>query len=69
MLCYLVIERLFFFSSAQRAFLPALNSITYITVFMPGYFVLTVGKCLPQCVGRFKVNRDPMFVKDPPEFL
>ena len=50
----------------------ALNSINYITLFMPGCFVLSRDKFLHQCVGRFKVNCDVMFVmiyQDPPEFL
>ena len=36
---------------------------------MPGCFVLWMDKFLPQCVGRFKVNRDMTFIKDPPVFL
>lgn len=32
-------------------------------------FVLRMDKFLPQCVRRFKVNQDLMFIEDPSEFL
>ena len=46
----------------------ALNSMNYITLFMPGFFVLWMDKFLPQCVGRFEGNKDIIFFEDPPEF-
>ena len=30
---------------------------------------MRMDRFLPQCVGRFEVNQDMMFIKDPPEFL
>ena len=47
--------------------LAALNSINYITLSTPGCFVLRMDKFLPQCVSRFNVNQDMMFIEDPPE--
>ena len=58
MLCHLFMERLHFLPIIQIcAFLATLNSINYITLFMP------------QCVGRFNVTWDMIFIKDLPEFL
>ena len=45
----------------------ALNSINYITLFMPGCIFLRMDTFLPQCAGRFEVNWDMMFTED--EFL
>ena len=57
-LCHSFMERLFCLPSVQIcAVLAALNSINYITLLMP------------QRVSRFEVNRDTMFIKDPPEIL
>ena len=62
MLCHLFMETLFCLPNVQIwAVRAALNSINYITLFMPECFVLGMDKFLPQCVGRFKVNRDIMF--------
>ena len=64
-------ERLFCLSNVQICAVPAAsNSINYITLLMPGWcFVLRVDKFLPQCVVRFKMNCDMMFIVDPPECL
>ena len=35
----------------------------------PGSFVLRIDKFLLHCVGRFKVNRDIVFIEGAPEFL
>ena len=53
-------ERLFCFPSVQSV--AALNSVNYMTLFMPGRFVL------PQGVAGFQVNRDIMTIEDPSEF-
>ena len=49
--------------------LAALNRVSYITLFMPGSFVPRMDKFLPVLVGRFKMNWDMMFIKDPQMFL
>ena len=67
-LCHSLMERLFCLPNVQIcAVLAALNIINYITLFMPACFVLRMDKFLPQCVGRFKVNQDMMFIEGPPE--
>ena len=64
MLCYLFIERLFCLPDVQIcAVLTVLNSINYITLFMPGCFILRVEMFLPRPVGRFEMNWDMMLVK------
>ena len=63
-------ERLFCLPSVQIcAVLAALNSINYITLCMPGCFVLRMDQFLPHYVRGCKVNRDMMFIEVPPEFL
>ena len=63
--CHLFIERLFCLPNPPAA----LNSINYISLFMPECVVLSMDKFLPQCVGRFEVNQDKIFIKHLPEFL
>ena len=64
------VERMFCLTSVQMCtVLSALMSINYIILFMPGCFVLRMDNFLPQCVGRFEVNQDMIFIEDPPEFL
>ena len=58
-------ERLYCHPSIQIcAVLAAL--INCITLFMGDF---RINKFLPRCDGRFKVNKDMMFIEDPPEFL
>ena len=60
-------ERLFCLPNVQICADPAaLNTINYITLFMPECSVLRKDSSLR--VSRFKVNQDMMFVEDPPEF-
>ena len=69
-LCHSFMERLFCLPTEHIcAVLAALNSINDITLFIPGCFVLRMDKPLPHCAGRFKVNRDMVFIIDFPEFL
>ena len=70
MLCHALVEWLFCFTNVQVcAFLAALNCIHYITLLVPGCFVLRVDKLPSQCVARFEMHRDVVFVENPPEFL
>ena len=63
-------ERLFCLPNVQIcAVWAALNNINYITLFMPVCCVLWMDRFLYQCVGKFKVNWDAMFIEDPPEFV
>lgn len=39
--------------------------INYITLFMPGCFVLGVDTFLSQCLAKLDVNQDVMFIEDP----
>lgn len=70
MLCPSFMEKLIYLPNVQIcAGLTALNIIIkYITLFMPGCFVLRMDNFLTQSVAGFEVNRD-MFIEDPPEFL
>lgn len=63
-LCHSLIEGLFCFPYVQIcAILALLSSINYITLLMPGCFVLRVEKLPPWCVTGFKVNRDVVFIE------
>lgn len=69
-MCHALMERLFCRPHVQIcAVLAALNNTNYITLLMPECSVLRMDKFLRQCVGRFKVNRELMFVKDPCKLL
>ena len=45
--------------------MAALNLINYITLYMPGCFVLGVDTFLSQRHARLEVNWDMMFIEDP----
>ena len=58
-------ERLFCLPNVQIcAVRAALNSISYITLLMPGCFVFRMDKFLPQRDGRFEVNQGIVFMED-----
>ena len=60
--CHSFMERLFSLPNAQICtFLTALNSINYITLFMPGCFVFRVDKFLFQRVARFELIWDMIY--------
>lgn len=45
-------------------FFTALDSINHITLFW-GVFLLRVAQSLSECVAKFEMNRDVVFVKNP----
>ena len=58
-------KRLFCIPNVQNcAVLAALNSINYISLLIPGCFVLGMYKFQPQRVGRFELNWDMMFIEE-----
>ena len=64
-LCHSLIEGLFSFTYVQICVILALlSSINYITLLMPGCFILRVEKLPPQCVTGFEVNRDVVFIEN-----
>ena len=69
LLCYSIMKKLFYIPNVHIcAGLATLNIIKFITLFLPGCFILRMDNFLTQPVARFEVNRD-MFIEHPLEFL
>lgn len=57
-------ESFFCLSCTNVCVLDAPISLNYITLLMPWCFVLGMDNFQPQCGGRFKLNRDMMFIEE-----